>query len=358
MRQEVKRRAAALAVCVGAASCVTPASLLDRLDNTGDQEVADSVRDLSAIVADRGEKASLRCTAAKVLGRLGRPSPQAVSALARALADGRAHPDVRRWSAWALGELRAPASLQALVNALRRKMDGKTGAYVLEALAKHDALLGGIDDRRAVEIVEALVAFRTGQGGAVPPIYDVVSGRLKTIAVLVKILDGAVQACASGKAKRARCRDAAFELLEAIDLRTEVIATAGDQWRTRLEASMGALDRAVDIGDPSLMRSILAYLGRLAAVDAIAERAAVALVGTAEALDPRRPSTATDPSVQLVATWALTRLIQHSSGPRRALAIDAFTASADPRILALLADVERRGGAADMLQRILGVEVR
>ncbi len=226
-------------------------------------------------------------------------------------------------------------------------------------MAKHDAQLSAAGDEGAVRIVEAMVSHRTQQGGAVPAIYDVVSARLKTVPVLVKILDAAVKRCADGRNAVAACRDAAFELLEAIDLRVEVIAAAGDQWRTRLESSMGAIGRATRVANPALVRSILAYLGKLATVDVIAERSAVAFVGRADALEDSRPSVAKDPTVRFVATWVLARMLRHASGPRRALAIDVLAGPhADSRQLGLLEALERRGGAADMAQRILGVQTK
>jgi hypothetical protein len=337
------------------ASCVTtPMHVLELADAESDRDIETASEKASAYLVDPGRDIEVRYAAAKALGRLRVPTESAIRALERVLLDGGADPALRALSAWALGEMRSDRSRSILVAALRTPMEGPTGQYVLEAIAKHDALLAKNEDR-LVEIVEAMVFFAGNQRGRPPAIYDVLGSATRTVPVDVRVLGRAIDnviADTRDEAKKAAMYDAVYELLDKLDRSRSEIAAGGSSWKTQVSAAVKETERAYAIDDPDTQSLAVWYFGRLGSVHEVASNAANGLVGEAGDL-PKRPSVAKSAALRLVAAWALARMQLEAPGPRRTLAKDVLTKEAEGAILRLLSDLSNRPEDHDQLQKII-----
>ena len=246
------------------------------------------------------------------------------------------------------------ACLPPLKEALRSRIDDVTGGYVLEALAKHYALMASSDDI-LVEVVEAMVFYAGNRQSAPPAIYNLLGARARTVAVNTRVLEGAIERAAGGDGRaRAAMYNATLELLDRIAARREEIRAGPAAWAARVSAGVQGARRALDAEDPDTALLVLWYLGHLATDPELARPSAEALVGPAVP-EGGRPSRAPRATQRLVATWALARMQVHALGPRQALLLDVLSRELEPRVLALLADLERRPGQLDALQRVLGL---
>jgi HEAT repeat protein len=361
-RKEGSLRATRLLLAALAAmpACVTtPMHVLELADAESDSAKEEAAEKASAYLADEGRDPEVRRAAAKTLGRLRAATPDAIARLGRVLQDPGADPVLRAFSAWALGEMRSDRSLPLLVLALRTSMDGRTGHYVLDAIAKHDALLAKGEDR-LVEIVEAMVFFAGNQRGRPPAIYDVLGSTTRTVPVDVRVLARAIDSAVSDRsndAKRAAVYNAVYELLARLERSRAEITAGSAAWKTQVEAAVKETDRAYALGDPYAQALALWYLGRLGDVHEVAAPAANLLVGEAGDL-ARRPSIAKSDVLRFVAAWALARMQLEAPGPRRTLARDVLPKEGDGAILRLLADYAHRPEDHDQIQKILGAGER
>ena len=337
-----------------AGCAVTPADYFNLMDAASDREVEVAVSRAASAVADRRLDPALRMAAARALGRLRDAGPVSIGALSSGLHPTES-PGLRRWSAWALGELRSPASLRPLVDVLRTDLDPATANRVFEALAKHYAILSR-DEDTVVEVVEGMVAYAGRSEVAPPPLYDLLGRRTRTVAVNVRVLEQALERARKNptSAHRAAVYNATFELLDGLDTSREAIRAGPDQWGPRIKAAVDASGRVAEFEDRDAMLLVLAYLGRFSDDRAMAQPAAQALLERSRIRLSRYP----DPAVRLVATWTLARLAVQALGPRRALLVDVLGHELDPAVLALLSDFVPEENSLDALQRILGVEAQ
>ena len=334
------------------AGCATsPASLLALMDARSDSDVGDAIDECSEALA--GGHASVRMAAAKTLGRLHRASPQAIAALALIVRTPGEPAELRATAAWALGEMRSPASLDPLVDALRTPIDPKTGHYVLEGIAKHYAVMT-TDEQRLVEIVEAMVYFAGNQKEEVSGMYDVLGARLRTVSVNVRVLERALDAIGSRRTPEqlAEVYTAAFELLARLDSTKDEIAAGPAAWKTRVDESVRQSQRVLSIEDEKSNLLVLWYLGKLARLREIGRPAADAVISA----EKGRPTKSPSPAVRLVTAWMLSRMLLYGTAPKQALEKDLLPHEIDPVVLELFGGVSRKNGELDLLQKIRGGE--
>ncbi len=343
-------RTVALALLLG--GCATsPASLLALMDARSDAEVGDAVDTCAAKLSDR--HVEVRMAAAKTLGRLHRGSPAAIEALGRIAASPEEPAELRSMAAWALGEMRSPASLDRLVQALRTPLDARTGHYALEGIAKHYAVMG-TDEQRLVEIVEAMVYFAANQKEELSGVYDVLGARLRTVSVNVKVLERALDTVRSNRSgeQLAEVYTAAFELLSRLDSTRDEIAAGPAAWKTRVDESVRQSQRVLSIGDPRSELLVLWYLGKLSRLREIGRPAADAVIG--EGQQKGRPTRSPSAAVRLVAAWMLSRMLLYGTGPKQELEKDLLPHERDPAVLELFGGVSTKKGELDLLQKIRG----
>ena len=349
----IDARAALLLLLVGSACRTTPSAMLELMDAQSESEVNDAVS-TTARVLGRGPFES-RMAAAKTLGRLKRPKPEAINALSGVLANPSQDARLRAYCAWALGEMRARASLEVLTKALRQPMNENTSYYVLEALAKHYALIQR-DQDSLVNLAEALVFYSGNQKGKIPTIYDVLNARTRTVEVNVRVLERSLKRVQSDRGPKslAALYNAAFELLANLELNKEEIKASAASWRDRVREAMGQSEKARAAQDLRTNRLILWYLGRLGVIPEIGLPAAEALVGSG-GRSKTRPTLAPDSSQRMLAAWALARMLLHGPGPRRALLTDVLLQEKEPAILDMVGRISSRAEDYDQLQKTLGV---
>lgn len=330
----------------------TPATYYNLMEASSDREVDEAVSRASGAVGDRGLDSALRMAAARTLGRLRSDSPRAIRALTRALQPSEP-PGVRRWAAWALGELRSSAGLSPLAQALHSDLDPATAHRVFEALAKHYAILSR-DEDTVVQVVQGMVSYAGRSKVSPPPLYDLLGRRTRTVGVNVRVLEQALDKVRRNSTPKARAEvyNAAFELLDGLEAQRDAIRAAPDQWAPRIQAAVDAGGRVTELKDRDAILLVLAYLGRFGDDRAMAQPAARALLERSRV----RLGRFEDPAVRLVATWTLARLAVQALGPRRTLLVDVLSREIDPAVLALLSDLAPGEDSLDVLQRILGVE--
>lgn len=332
--------------------CATaPADLLELMDASGDEDVVDAVDECTASLLSG--RLAVRMAAAKTLGRLRTPRPEAIAGLEAVVTLPGERPELRSMAAWALGEMRSPASLEPLVKALRTPLDPTTGHYVLEGLAKHYAVMS-TEESRLVEIVEAMVYFAGNQKTELSGVYDVLGARLRTVAVNVRVLERAVDAVRERRTKEqmAEVYTAAFELLARVGLTKDEIAAGPAQWKTRVEESVVNSQAAYALKDPRTELLVVWYLGKLADLQEIGRPAAAALFGDGSI--EGRPTRSPSPAVRLVAAWAIGRMLLSATGPKRALERDILPNERHPAVLELLGGASRGKGHLDLLQKVHG----
>lgn len=346
-------RALLVAALVAASGCaVTPTHVYDLMDAPDDEGVESAVVEAAGLASRRGVHPSVRQAAARTLGRLRSDDPRAVAALEVALRPAQA-PALRRQAAWALGELRSGAALRVLTQALRAPLDDETGAYVLEAVAKHYALMSR-DEDTLVEVVEAMVFFAGNRKETVPAIYDLLGARTRTVGVNVRVLGNASRRLERNPSDQARAAlyNACLELLDKLAASRDEILAGPSVWAPRVEAAVGAARGALDAEPDRTALLVLWMLGRLSADAEIARPAARALVGAGIEAG-RRPSASARAAARLLTVWALARMQPHALGPRRAVLVDVVSREIQPAVLRLLAALSEDPRRPDGVQRVL-----
>jgi HEAT repeat protein len=318
------------------------------MDARSDSDIEDAIEECIEALP-RGH-VSLRTAAAKTLGRLHRPHPRAIAGLGAIAIDPSEPAELRTMAAWALGEMRSPESLDPLVDVLRTPLDARTGHFVLEAIAKHYAVMT-TDEARLVEIVESMVYFAGNQQEEVSGFYDVLGARLRTVSVNVKVLERAIDSVAEKRTPEqlAEVYTAAFELLARLEATKEEIAAGPAAWKTRVDESVRQSQRVLSIEDERSELLVLWYLGKLARLREIGRPAADALLG-----EKSRPTISRSPAVRLVAAWMLSRMLLYGTGPKHALERDLLPREVDPAVLDLFGGMSKKSGELDLLQKIRG----
>jgi hypothetical protein len=293
--------------------------------------------------------------AAKTLGRLALPEARAVKALSAALLQEQEPAALRAMSAWALGEIRSAISLDGLCQALRRRLDPQTGQYLLEALAKHLAVLSR-DDASRVAVAEALVFFAGNQTERVPALYDVINARIRTLPVDVQILDRALEGlgAASPPEQRAAAYNATYELLVNLEDSRDEVVSREEAWSTQVREALRAAARARTVVDRYSRLLVTWFFGRISTVPELAKPAAEALLGPAGQAGARQ-APAMDARDRLVWAWALSRMQVFALGPRQVLDRDLLSWETHSAVLALLGAISAASGTCDLLQKILGI---
>lgn len=330
-------------------ACGGPGKLLELADARSDRDASRAVEQAADVLAGRRRASNERLAAALTLGRLRRATPDAVSALAVGLSHG-GPADLRRASAWALGELRDQGSLAVLLRALRGPMPVALGRYVLQAVAKHQAVLAGSPDD-VVEVVEAMNAFLGAvPTHEVPPIFDLLGARLRTLEVDVQVLARASAAHDRDPSPetRAALYSGAFELMSRLDeLRAEL---GGRGPNPRAEEAIRAAVAAVARAEPRSRDLVLWFLGQLADAEVYARAAGTALASW--------PVERRGPARRLIRAWGLARTGPAVLDARRSLARQVLLQENDADVLRAWVQAVPAEAAEDALQRVLGVEVR
>ncbi len=330
-----------LLVLLGLAGCaVTPTRLLDLADASSDEAVARAVAQNEWMLR-QGEMVAQRATAAKVLGRLGVASVSVVESLALKASEKGEDPLVRKWSIWALGELGNQATLTALVGLLRQLVPADLAEEAMLGLAKHEALLAKDADAQ-LAAVEALVYYAGNANRDPPPIYHLLSGRLRSLAVNLVVLERAVAACEKERSESSllAIHRATHELLLSLERSTTEIVAAESEWRGRLGEAGRILARARALDEPYLSHRILSRVGALGSSQAFSPLA-VALFDRAYE----------GPAERFLRVWALSRSQLFDLESRRTLL--RLLVGADGREWRLVGDLARDD--ADLLQRLSGV---
>ena len=343
-------RASALSLLAVVSCATTPGQIHVLADADTSSARAEAVRTAVRWLRDRGADEALRISAARALGRLGVAETTAVNALSAQLNNRAADRDLRCMSAWALGEFRTRASLKALGEALRLRLDAPIASYVLEGLAKHLALMAN-DEETLLSIVEDLVFYAGNRSRKLPALYELLSDQTRTVGVNVEVLTRTVQQTRRqpGVRQRAALYNAAFELLARLDERREQIAAGPEKWRPIVDAAVDVAGRAYRLEDVRTQVLVLYFLGRLASTPEVAQQAAPEAVKL-------RVARASQASLQFLAAWALDRLQLSAISPRKALVSDMLTQASDPVLLRFIADLGRRNDGsvgADAPQRWL-----
>lgn len=331
-----------------AACAVTPTQVLGLMDARTDGQRQEAVEQAARLLQNSGRPSAVRATAAKVIGRLRQPNEAGISALRSGLLETSADPVVRAWSAHALGELRSEASLAVLVEALRSPLDPMTFEQVLEGLAKHFVLLGR-DSRRVVEVVEGMIYASGNQSKEVPPIYDVLGAKTRTVEVNIEVLARAVEAASGGSAEsRAALYQAQSELLAKLEESRAEIEAGPVAWQGRINEAVRQSQRTLLVPEPRLSRLVLLGMGRIGGAAELGRPLAEVLAPEQQVL-PRL----LEPNLSLSAAWTLGRLELQSVALRRSVDRDFLAKIPRRPVLRLLADLGAREGEPDGLQRIL-----
>ncbi len=342
-----------MAVGLAMTGCVTqPTHMYDLMDATHDADVEAAVLEAARELSTRRGTKSLRMAAAKALGRLRSDDVRATNALNYGLSAGQPA-DVRRFSAWALGEIRSRSALPVLSAALRSEIDDKTGAYVLEAIAKHYSLMAG-DEGTLLSVVEAMVFYSGNRAEGVPAIYDLLGARTRTVGVNVRVLHHAVEELVSDPRPQTRASlyNATLELLTKLAARREEIQAGPAAWSARVDAAFEAANAALVAEPRETALLVLWYLGQLAADQEFGGPAARVLVGP-QAQVGSRGTVHSRSAARLVSVWALARMQVHALGPRRALLLDILSREIEPEVLRLFGDLSVSPKQKDALQRVL-----
>lgn len=326
---------------------------MSMMDAQSESDINEAVQ-TGVQVLQRGRFPS-QMAAAKTLGRLRKPAPEAIRALSAVLESARADKRLRAYCAWALGEMRDRASLTALTGALRKPLDKQTGYYVLEALAKHYAVIQR-DQDSLVSLAEALVYYAGNQKGEIPPIYDVLNARTRTVEVNVQVLERSINSVQNDRSPKslAALYNAAFELLSNLEMNKEEIMASAANWRGRVKEAVGQSENARKVQDRHTNRLILWYLGRLGNVPELGLPAGEALVGP-KGRAKARPTVAPDTPERFIAAWALARMLLHGPGPKRALLTDVLPKERVAAILDMVGRLSSKAEEYDALQKALGV---
>jgi hypothetical protein len=322
--------------------------VLDLADARTDDARRDAVREAAEVLAAPQAPASHRVAAALVLGRLRRVEPEVIAALGRGLAP-KSPGSVRSTSAWALGELRSPESLPPLIQALRQRPGLELGRHLLQALAKHHAVLATRPDL-VIEAVSAMTHFSGNLvDDEVPPAYALLSARTRTLEVDIQVLASAIDTHRQRptRSTAAALYAAAFEILARLDASRQQLAAAGA--RTRARESIRAAAEAARASDTETFRLVAWFLGQLATEPLYAPAAAQAVL---ELEDRARRA-----SDRLIVAWALARAQLHDLAARRALSSMLFADESSARLLRALG-ASAGASAEDILQRVVGVKVR
>lgn len=340
-------------VLLGTPACLTPARVYQKMDADTDAERQEAVSWVTSCLSDRGNGTAVRMAAAKVLGRLRTPAPEAISMLARTLQATDEPAELRALSAWALGQMRAQGSLLALQGALRVPLDTRTGRYVLQGLARHFALIAG-EQERLVDLLEDMMFYAGSQQESLPPAFHVLDREARSVPVNVKVLARALDALSHtpAQAQRSAVYAAVLELLTLLDEIREEIRAAPGAWATRIREAVHQSQRAWGLEDRSIRALVLWLLGDLADEPQLAKVAAQALVGSDGTL-AGRPSASPSAIERLLAAWALVRMQLHAPGPREALLRDILGREELPAVLRALC-APCRPGEHDAVQKVFG----
>lgn len=342
------KRALLLATLLGACA-TTPAEVYELVDAPDASARAEAAHEASELLVARRRPLAVRLAAARTLGRLRFVDAVVVEALQRTLLADEPR-ELRAYAAWALGEYRSPLSLSALSACLKQRLDPLVAEYVMEALAKHYAVMSK-DQDTLVEIVEALVYFSGNHTGALPATYDLLSANTRTVTVNIEVLKRTLERASATATPEdnAAMYSAAYELLARLDDTRDEIVAGEAAWQTRVKSAVDTSARTLGAEDPRTALLVVWYLGRLAELPQLARPSAGAILEPNDALFDERAAH------RLVATWALARMQVHALGPRQALLVDVLSKEIEPAVLALLGDLSARDGSFDQLQKILGV---
>ncbi|NMB77140.1 MAG: hypothetical protein GYA21_18685 [Myxococcales bacterium] len=346
-------RALTLLALVLAAGCAWTSTAVAELEDVrGDGERRQAVSRMARWLQDPGLDPALRLTSARTLGRLRLPQPDAVSALRVVLLTVGEEAALRATAAWALGQMRSEPSLDALIAALRVPMEGLIGDYVLQALARHIALIER-EAERSQQVVEGLVFFAGNQREPPPPVYQYLNARLRTPEVNRRVLESILASPRGTSEQRLAIIQAVHELFRSLEMARDAIRGRPEAWRATLEAAVKLAGRAFATGDRATRAMLLHRLGRLSDLPEVAQPAGRLLAGE-EALAGLRPLASAEPRLRLLSLWALYRMLPHVLGPRACLQRELLVQETDPGVLELLRALSPAG--ADALQKILGQE--
>ncbi len=325
--------------------CAGPASLLSLSDAETESDRASAVATAARALATG--RTGPAAAAALTLGRLRIADPAAVEALAAACRPGRA-PEVRDAAAWALGELRYPSALPPLFALLITETDRDLIRRALQGLAQHQAVLAA-EPELAVQAAEAMTQLRA-RVPDLPPEFRWVSERTRSIDVDIRVVTRAVAAHRSSPsaATATALYTAAFDLLDRLDRLRAALGSAPEG--ARVEEAIRAASEAASLADPEVERLVVWFFGTLTRERGFARAASEAVVEGGH----HRKEAFGD---RAIAAWALGEAQIHALAARRALTQEVLPLETRPEVLRVLGAMTPEG-AEDILQRVLGIEVR
>jgi hypothetical protein len=343
-------RALMLAAAVWAAGCAwTPTAVCGREDVRGDEDRRRASARLCAWLGDGDADPAVRMAAARTLGRLRQARAEEIAALRAVLLRPGEEPPLRATAAWALGQMRSDSSLQALVEALRVPLEDETGDYLLEALARHVAIIER-EAERAQRVVEGLVYLSGNRRRAPPAMYDYLGARLRTPETNRRVLEATLAAGRNDDGQRLAVYQAARELLRSLQAAGDAIRGRPRIWQPLLDGSIAVLGRVFAGGDGAARAMVLHRLGRLAGLPEAAVPAA-RWFADREPLPGLRPFGSAEPRLRLIGLWALYRMLPHAVGPRACLLREWLPHESDTAVLDLARALSPAG--ADALQKII-----
>lgn len=331
-------------LAVGLVACAGPGSILDKADARSDGDRESAASEAATILAARRGREGERVAAALVLGRLRRADNEVLAALGDGL-EGEAR-SVRLSSAWALGELRTSESLDLLVRALRDARDVELGRALLQAMAKHRALLGQTHQRR-VEVTEAMVRFgSTLPSDGRPPELDLVGGETRTLEIDVAVLGRAIEAHRARPTvdTEAALYGAALELLLRVEALGRELSSEAEV-SARLDEALSSVASSYLAGEPHTASMVTWFLGQLG------RRSRHARTAAAVTLAQAGTQTA---GQRFLRSWTLVQTHLEALEARRALTREVLVKETDPDVLRALTAPD---GAQDVLQKLLSIEV-
>ena len=295
-----------------------------------------------ASLQDRTSPPVDRERAAELLGLLGDPCLGCVSVLGGVLSNPEEPDRLRAWSAWALGRLGEPATLDALVSGLSARVGPRASEYLVDALwSKHELIFG--DPELQADLAEGLNTFLAQSGEKASSSALALQARVATLPVSLRVLDRALGNWLEAKDARAaanltRATGSVFRRLR--ESRHDRSSRPEQAW-VELREAINLLQRVSLVADTRVCHSVWATLGHRADEAMVARAAAEAFFG-AHAPVAGRPTVREHASDRFLGAYLGERVLLSRPSVRAALRDDVLLREHSPEVLRMLADLARQ----------------